>query len=415
MPLISNHLPELEQARSQTGSIAADRHEEPYLTAYDDYAEGDDDGSVRDASRLDRPRLRRAKRIAIIPQRDKLRALQISEGLNGGPKPLEVPQDSQDRRSIVSDPYESYVSSEEDASESADEFYESFAELESDSQSFLSTSSGRSSQEVVARAVSLMSVGRAQIIDIFHSRSRSADETLSPAFPSRRRRPALRLDPKVSRSPSPCTSPTSSKRQKRGGITGLENLTTKWPKSASANTTVHQDLTDSPSESSIPVPKTPTALANAVWKGGVKGVSRTINLAKTRPNIQKTNSPYTTGQAKSSSTHLLSLPLPEETGMQAHGGSNEAGNQQPQQSSKFERPWKRMSLSIDAEKLMAPTGDARSSNTSSRPPLPTSVSYRDVNRDRVRGPPPTPVSPKATRPRGGIRSLGIIRGRGDAF
>lgn len=302
---------------------------------YDDFETRDeDDENMSDASSmLDRPRPRKQKlRTPIVPQKSELRASRILENLTLELQSLQQAaiEDLQDRHaSTLSDPHELYLSSEEDASESADDYDESFVELDAENdlelQATSSHTSSRSSREDTARAVSFMYVGKPHLVDIFtHERPQTS------SLPKHRPAP-LRLNsiptypsrPSTSSSRSfTMTAATASNfttRQKRNAISALSTLSTNIKtRAASAsnflasdpfpgNSKQHDFYTsaeehDSPYASA---PKTPSSIANAAWKGGVKGFNRTLTLSKRRPSMPKLSLAYASGNKS-----VANIPTP---------------------------------------------------------------------------------------------------------
>jgi hypothetical protein len=301
MPLMAKLLPGLERVREQSRSRNLDTDtEEHYDSEIDDFQERDEE-EISDGSILNQPRLGKVA-LPAVPPRSELRASRILENLTIELETLEKAalEEKLKDQPVESDPYKSYLSSEEEGSESADEFDESIVELYSDRPPS-SRASSRCSHEDTARVVSFMFVGKPQLVEVVsHDRSaslkrRSTDQ--SESRESRRRPSPLRLIPNITRS---TLSPRTSSLTSSSKNLPLRQYT--LPDAAASTLSVtskHSFLQCDPfpipnpnevekvSSSSDAFPKTPTSI-NAAWKGSILGVTRTFSkAAKKRPSMPK--------------------------------------------------------------------------------------------------------------------------------
>src|SRR3984957_13801827 len=133
MPLMAKLLPALERVREQSGSRTLNTDtEEHYDSEIDDLQERDDE-EMSDGSILNQPRLNKTT-IPAVPPRSELRVSRIFENLTIELEALEKAalEEKLKDQPVESDPYKSYLSSEEAGSESADEFDQSIVEIDSD-------------------------------------------------------------------------------------------------------------------------------------------------------------------------------------------------------------------------------------------------------------------------------------------
>jgi hypothetical protein len=302
MPLMAKQLPALERVREQSVSRTLNTDiEEHYDSEIDDFQEREEE-EVSDGSILNQPRLNKTA-IPAIPPRSELRASRIFENLTIELEALEKAQleEKLKNQPVESDPYKSYLSSEEEGSESADEFDESIVELDSDRPPS-SRASSRCSHEDTARMVSFMFVGKPQLVEVAsHDRPaslkrRSTDMSVE-SRESRRRPSPLRLIPTITGS-----SILSTRKSSLASSKSLPLRQYTYPAAAastlsvaSKNSFLQSDPFPTPnpnevekvSSSSDAFPKTPTAI-NAAWKGSILGVTRTLNkAAKKRPSMPK--------------------------------------------------------------------------------------------------------------------------------
>ncbi|KAF8861191.1 hypothetical protein BDZ45DRAFT_281375 [Acephala macrosclerotiorum] len=187
MPLLTKMLPLRETAEdlqavaslhSQHQQQKENRSREKKDCGYDDFQEYNDDeclSSDMEGSIVHRGRPKKVVRAPAIPARNEKRASKILESVVLELKTLDgTSTKDADSRSMVqeSDPHESYLSSEEDASFS-DDYEDSLTSSEDnleDSSSpveSFSRTTRRRSQEDTARVVSFICVGKPQIVDIF--------------------------------------------------------------------------------------------------------------------------------------------------------------------------------------------------------------------------------------------------------
>lgn len=217
MPLITKLFPKLERAQQSDDGAASLKQmrkgEEHYNIVdeyeYSDFEEGEEDDVDMDGnSVLHRPRPR--KLVPDLPARSQLRASRVLENLTIQLNDLEQAALDDAKRQNVEDPHEHYLSSEEEASESADEYDESIIELDSDRPPS-SRASSRQSYEETAHVVSFMFVGRPTLVEITLEKPSS---TIHLQRLSSRRPSPLRLTPSTSmtslRAHRPTTSRTSS-------------------------------------------------------------------------------------------------------------------------------------------------------------------------------------------------------------
>jgi hypothetical protein len=300
MPLMAKQIPALERVREQSGSRTLNSGtEEHYDSEIDDFQERNEEMS--DGSILDQPRLSKTV-VPAVPPRSELRASRIFENLSIELEALEKAQLEEKLKDqpAESDPYKSYLSSEEEGSESADEFDESIVELDSD-RSPSSRASSRCSHEDTARVVAFMFVGKPQLVDVAsHDRPaslkrRSTDISIE-SRESRRRPSPLRLLPTISGlTLSTRTSPLNSSKNLPLRQYTHPTAAASTPSVASKNSFLQSDPFPTPnpnevekvSSSSDAFPKTPTGI-NVAWKGSILGVTRTLSkAAKKKPSMPK--------------------------------------------------------------------------------------------------------------------------------
>lgn len=191
--------------------------EDSSKSGYEDFEEynGSDDvlDSDMEGSILNRGRPKKAARAPVLPQRSEKRASKVLDSVMQDLKSLEenAVREEADRISLVhSDPHELYLSSEEDASLSDDyegslmEFEDSEGEVEEVRGRQASRASRRKSQEDTARVVSLIVVGKPQIVNIFNS---------SPTTSLPTSRHSMNLDTLTSFKTKPVSSPSKLTRR----------------------------------------------------------------------------------------------------------------------------------------------------------------------------------------------------------
>jgi hypothetical protein len=435
MPLITTAYPVHAHQQNLPSTLAKSEQQlNDYNDFYDDFETRDEDEEdMSDTSpMISRPHQKKQKRRSpTVPEKSDLRASRILESLSLEIKSLQqaAMEGLKDHHistiSSLSDPHESYLSSEEDASESADDYDESFLEFEADLDLELhptsSNISRRSSREDTARAVSVIFVGKPQLVDIFaHERPQTAV--------SRSRPTPLRLNSVPTYPPSPSTSSfrnsfvmsnasetatNFTQRQKRSAISALSSLSTNIKtRAASASHFLTSDpfptapnpdyctLSAEDQESAHMVaPKTPTSLANAAWKGGMKGVSRKLSIVKRRPSMPKLSHTYAAGnrsatalsppsQSTSTTPDLPSFHNPFQAPPRA--STDLAGNRS---NVNFSAAWREQEATAPAKQ----SGPVR---------------YEDIMRNVVYTPPPMSTSgenEKESKTRGSLLGLGIRR------
>jgi hypothetical protein len=312
MPLMAKLLPALERVREQSGSRSLKTDtEEHYDSEIDDFQERDEEMS--DGSILNQPRLSKTT-IPAVPPRSELRASRVLENLTIELEALEKAalEEYMKDQPVESDPYKSYLSSEEEGSESADEFDESLVKLDSDRPPS-SRASSRCSHEDTARVVSFMFVGKPQLVEVAsHDRpasiKRRSTDRSEESRESRRRPSPLRLTPNITGSTLSLrtTSLTSSSKNLPLRQYTLPDAAASTLSIASKHSFLQSDpfRTPNPNEvekvssSSDAFPKTPTSI-NAAWKGSIFGVTRTLTkAAKKRPSMPKLSLAYTSASPR---------------------------------------------------------------------------------------------------------------------
>lgn len=129
---------------------------------------------MSDSSIIHRGRPRKAIRMPVVPAKAHLRASRILENLTIQLKDMDKTVKYEVEHKVVAkdaeDPHESYLSSEEDGSESADESVEgssaSYVEIDAGRRSSSSGSPSRYSSEDTARSIAFVFVGKPHLVDI---------------------------------------------------------------------------------------------------------------------------------------------------------------------------------------------------------------------------------------------------------
>lgn len=208
----------------------------------------------------------------VLPEKSSLRASRLLDNLN-----LKFPESVKTTELSQATPHDIYLSSEEDASSSADDF--SDYEFESDSED--PESPRRTSYEVMARVVSVVYMGKPSIIDLPASR-----RSISPNSIEARRRASTvsSMSPYIQRSATPTESATSSIHQQSPRKNSLMSslLSKKKPPFLNidpyANGSTYS-LEPAPAkqyteDDTVKTPRTPTVL--------LKNMSRTLSLVRKR-------------------------------------------------------------------------------------------------------------------------------------
>lgn len=325
MPLITKLFPALERVHDDSNprALNASSEERQFDESYNNFEQREED-DMSDGSMIHRPRpkKRTSTKTPTVPPRSQLRASRIFESLTIELKALERAALGKEleRQSVESDPYASYVSSEEDASESADEYDESIIELDCD-RPFSSGASSRHSHEDTARVVSFMFVGKPQLVDVVsHSpptslKRRSTDLTEDSA---RRRPTPIRLIPSLSRGSTRTSSLPQSQSTISLPLRQYNNPSSHSLASRASKTSKHSFLDTDPFSShetqdtqvSLPAqpsdvaPKTPTSIVE-----GMRSVSRTIGMAAKKRSMPKLSLSYAPGVVKP----LGDTPTPSST------------------------------------------------------------------------------------------------------
>jgi hypothetical protein len=280
MPLLTKMLPLRETVEDfHASSLHSSQHhqqekgvreEKDKDSGYEDFREFDDEecldsdmeGSVD--SMMHRGRPRKVVRAPAIPARNEKRASRILDNVMMELKAMDgITSKEPDTRSTIqeSDPHESYLSSEEDASlsddyEDTDSLHDSSGTTspsledgtsEEATESF-TRRSRRKSQEDTARVVSFICVGKPQIVDIFiHSNHTSPVESNS-ASPAKRHSmnldalTALTQSPpaKIAHRPTPLKLyPTSIRRLSISSITSSHTSTSSTNIPSNTNNPTH--------------------------------------------------------------------------------------------------------------------------------------------------------------------------------
>ncbi|RFU33466.1 hypothetical protein B7463_g2880, partial [Scytalidium lignicola] len=298
MPLIANHLPPVEHRDESTTVERSDTeslNDMSYESRKNIMEERIDD--------MERP-MKALQPPALAPGAEK-RVSMLLEGVMMDLQNMDVPENKESqitgRQSMASDPHEMYLSSEEDASESADEYEGSFLEFDGNGGP-VSPASSRKSQEATARVVSITLVTKPQIVEITthsnqscrtHSSQNSIDSTLQPldTVASRRRsnrsssisgsrRYSLASTISSFISPQPTASITHPPR-KSSKLANLPSLITKQTYPAlnndpfSAPEILERGYPLVPEwDTPIESPKTSLSRPTSAWKRSVKTLSR---------------------------------------------------------------------------------------------------------------------------------------------
>lgn len=258
----------------------------------DEYLDSDLEGSI-----IKRPRQTKPARTPTLPPRSDKRGSMILDSLV---KELEKIGQDED----FSDPHELYLSSEEDASESADDYdgalYSSADEDESQPTS--PRTSIRKSQEITARVVSIKFAGKPQVVEIHVQPARQ-----SPAPEEKKSSATTTSQKHLTIIPPYCHLPKS--RSSSSPVNSTANLQgpTATSNKASDITSVTQSCQPistsnlppfAPSFApsflvSDPFPATSPESDSKLGKSNF--MQRTLHAAKKRPSIQKLNLAYTAG------------------------------------------------------------------------------------------------------------------------
>ena len=321
--------------------IVSEREErEEKDSGYEDFDALDDDcedlDSDMDGSIIHRPRPKKAVKPPAVPQRSDKRASRILESVLLELKTLDgtLPAKDAEQLSIVSDPHELYLSSEEDASLSDYDDSNSlidFAPTEDGASQPTSRASSRRSQEDTARVVSFTLVTKPQIIQIIipppasqiQKRHSTSLDTLTSTTTTHSTTSYI---PSNTRRPPPLmlhsTSPPSRSLTQRSGAS-LTSLPKRKPSKLNLSTLVSSAKNsflasdpfalpstqsyDDEEEAETPVtPKTPTSMAAAAFK---KGLSR--SMSKRKPSMPKLSKAYDVAGQRESLRMTREAPLEE--------------------------------------------------------------------------------------------------------
>lgn len=309
MPLIANHLAPVEHRDDSTTVEQSDResmNDMSYESSNDIMNERNDE-MESSSKKLQPPALPAGgdKRVSVLLEN----VLMDLEDMGSS----EHTSQFGDQQSMLSqDPHESYLSSEEDASESADEYEGSLLEFDENGEP-ISPVSGRRSQEATARVVSITLVQKPQIVDIVHhsgqsSRSHSAQSSIDATNESLDTAPVARRRSKrnssisisrrysiastISSLISPQTPPDNTPPPRKSSRYGLPALITKQSQanrnsdifSAPAGDELDYPPLERPEWDASDEPKTPLSRPTSAWK-------RTLNRAR-HPSMPKMNLAY---------------------------------------------------------------------------------------------------------------------------
>lgn len=440
MPLITKVLPMREDVEGFQDSVQVEQHpnsgkegKENKDSGYEDFeefggAEAFEDSDM-EGSVLHRPRPKKPVKAPALPQRSDKRASKMLENVMLELKNLDVSKSKEgDQQSILEDPHELYLSSEEDASLS-DDYEDSLIEFDTTgtneterATSSSSTASSRKPQEVTARVVSFTLVSKPQIIDIYipspsqkrHSLALS-QTTSTQSKPTPRRPSPLKLYPSSIRrmsissvasiSTHNSSAPTAASREEfpsrksRNFASNLTNLVTGTKSSLqSLAQHNHSFLNSDPfpaqeanedtqqDENGTPItPRTPTSMTAAAWK---RGFNRTLSKAR-KTSMPKLNLAYTAGVVTSRNSSKFNLAAA--TASVADLGS--VNNGREKEESEERKPIRR-SVTMPIPPTTPHEGPLR---------------YEDIMKNVIRAPPPPPLASPKERRSGGLGMMGLGR------
>ncbi|KAG0646627.1 hypothetical protein D0Z07_7522 [Hyphodiscus hymeniophilus] len=304
--------------------VVPEQEREERDSGYEDFdaLDNEPEDSDMEGSIMHRPRPKKAVKAPVVPQRSDKRASKLLESVLLELKTLDgtVPAKDAEQSSIVSDPHELYLSSEEDVSLSDYEDSDSLVDFEpseADESQPASRASSRRSQEDTARAVSLTIITKPQIIQVNIPRPASQNRhsttlenhtapmtnttTSYISTHNPRRSAPLTLYPTshrlslASTTSNPLTyhsnQSVNSSSPRKSSKLNLSTLVT-----SAKNSFLASDPFASPSQAQAneneelesPItPKTPTSMAAAAFK---KSLSRSIN--KRNPSMSKLSRAY---------------------------------------------------------------------------------------------------------------------------
>lgn len=447
---MEEHDPSTDQVRLEEQSEKLDlqpkvkeKERDESDSGYEDFDafEEEPEDSDMEGSILHRPRpKKRAQQPPAVPQRSDKRASKILENVLLELKSLDgtVSTKEAEQQSIVSDPHELYLSSEEDASLSDDyEDVESLVEFESspteDGDSKPSSrASSRRSQEDTARMVSFTLVTKPQIIQIvipppataakrhsmnleqLTSSTSSYIPSASSYIPKATRRPIpLKLYPSTRRlsvssiSSNPLSmhhsnqSLSSLPPRKSSKLSNLSNIMTNAKNSFLSSdpfATPTPDSAHEDGEQETPVtPKTPTSMAASAWK---KSLGRTMSKAR-KPSMPKLSLAYTQGVV---SHRDSSLRL-------AHQLALEETKELNEERARIQRA------------VTMPMQNSASDSAAGTPTTPQDgpLRYQDIMKNVIKAPPPPPSPVKERKMSISSKmSLGLsrrksVKGKGERY
>jgi hypothetical protein len=321
----------LEAENQKLEFISEKKERDEKDSGYEDFDVLDEEeNSDMEGSILHRPRPIKAGKPPAVPQRSDKRASKSFDSVVLELQSLDgtVAAKDAEQLSVVSDPHELYLSSEEDASLS-DDYDDSdslvdFAPTEEGESNPSSRASSRRSQEDIARVVSFTIVTKPRIIQIRipstatqkrHSvtldtlKSSMTNSSRSTSYIPTRRPPPLKLYPSSSNhrlsisssSSTPLThhSNTSNmslpvQKSRKLNLSNIvsnakDSFLSSDPFGSTPNPNDRQRQEKEEQERPM-TPKTPTSMAAAAWK---KSLSR--SLSKRRPSMPKLSLAYTAG------------------------------------------------------------------------------------------------------------------------
>jgi hypothetical protein len=427
------------EEQNEKGELSSQKKERDEKdSGYEDFDAFDEEpeDSDMEGSILNRPRPKKPAKPPAVPARSDKRASKILENVMLELKSLDgsVSTKEAEQQSIVSDPHELYLSSEEDASLSDDyEDVDSLVDFEASPASDgdgeeskpSSRASSRRSQEDTARVVSFTLVTKPQIIQINipptaaqkrHSMNLENLTHSTSYIPKAPRRPTpLKLYPSTRRmslasvnssNGTPFThhsnqSLTSLPPRKSSKLSNISNIMTNAKNSFLASDPFAsparngEDGDEEAQETPI-TPKTPTSMASAAWK---KSLSRTMSKAR-KPSMPKISLAYTAGVVNRDSRLAMQLAAEE---------SREAKNEK------------------EAEKKERGSEErAQVQRSATMPVQEGPVRYEDILRNAIKAPPPQSEGKEKEKDKKmsmtskmgmgfGLSRRKSIKGRGDRY
>lgn len=296
---------------------------------YDDFDEFDDEylDSDMEGSILNRPRPKKSVRASSLPNKSKRRASRILDTLASELKSLE--SGTTELKESEQDPHELYLSSEEDASESADDYENSLLSCDDEDENRPSSSS-RTSHEDTARIVSFRFAGKPQVVEInihHQPKEQTPEPRDSSDLVSKRSSPPPHYPASNHRLSTSSTNSSvlssSSDSHKSSKMANLTKFVTKHAYSTSYIPDSPPSFLASDPCPTLPqsTPGSPPKTSTKMWKSGGPLIQRTISAARKRPSMPRLNPAYTAGvvEPKRSSLSLSQSYNNEEGKTKEHG------------------------------------------------------------------------------------------------